>query len=274
MINVEILKVCGWEEAIKGMRNAFNSHDRSDSMYIDDVYTIGEKDRELMEKLNKNGAVHAKFLRMINVYMDITAPLYWWKEYDTYKVGTVALSESTMHCIHKNEFTIDDFSHDHLIESDSFDPMDAAFIKLNNGTEVLVDSMDLLKINIQVLNYYRQRYLDTKNKIYWWQMIQLLPSSYNQTRTVMLNYEVLHGMNYFRHSHKLDEWVEMCKKSIEKLPESQLITNKRIPDKYLEVTPDEKEILELIRNKFAISDEIKYSDIKDFINSYDGRAYK
>ena len=182
-----------------------NSWDRSDSGYKPVVvppvndreikYVIGENDLKLMRSLGKAGAVHGKYLRMINVTVDITAPLYWWKEFDTYKVGTVANSCSTMHKIHAKEFTLDDFSHEHLFES----------------------SDSVLWGVINQLNFCREAFLETKDKRYWWQMIQLLPSSYNQKRTVQLNYEVLRGMYEYRKAHKLDEWVEFCK-WIETLP--------------------------------------------------------
>ena len=205
MIKIENTDVFGFEAAIRGMRNPMNSWDRSDSGYKPVVvppvndreikYVIGENDLKLMRSLGKAGAVHGKYLRMINVTVDITAPLYWWKEFDTYKVGTVANSCSTMHKIHAKEFTLDDFSHEHLFES----------------------SDSVLWGVINQLNFCREAFLETKDKRYWWQMIQLLPSSYNQKRTVQLNYEVLRGMYEYRKAHKLDEWVEFCK-WIETLP--------------------------------------------------------
>jgi hypothetical protein len=162
-----------------------------------------------MMSLASGGPVHAKYRRMITVYLDITAPLYWWKEYDTYKVGTVANSCSTMHKIHAKEFTREDFSHEHLLD--------------DCRGSVKYSSMDLLQLAINVLNDHRERFLETKDKKYWWQMIQLLPLSYNQKRTIMLNYEVLVGMYKWRKNHKLDEWVEFCK-FIETLPFAELIT--------------------------------------------------
>ena len=209
MIKIEETEVFGWRASIRGMRNPFESWDKSDSdcssiirdngRYIEDF--IGKNDLELMKKLSKAGNDHAKFLRMINVTCDITAPLYWWKEFDTYKVGTVANSCSTMHKIHVKEFTLDDFSCEQL-----------------NSTYTSVLKFVIVNLNIARLNY-----LETKDKKYWWQMIQLLPSSYNQKRTVMLNYEVLVGMYRDRKNHKLDEWREFCQ-WIEKLPYSELIT--------------------------------------------------
>jgi hypothetical protein len=208
-----------------------NSWDKSDSFYdIEEdpspinpndfaIYRIGKNDHKLMLKLAKGGAVHAKYRRMINITCDITAPLYWWKEFDTYKVGTVANSCSTMHKIHAKEFTLDDFSHEHLIgvqgcADDWF--YDQDFGEHWSATDVL-DQMVL------VLNFYRKKYLETKDKRYWWQMIQLLPTSYNQKRTVQLNYEVLVGLYKWRKDHKLDEWHVFCD-WIKSLPYSELIT--------------------------------------------------
>lgn len=193
MIKLEKTEVFGWESVIRGMRNPMNSWDKSDSEWHkdfegDSYFTIGENDLKLMKSLSKAGTDHAKFLRMINVTVDITAPLYWWKEFDTYKVGTVANSCSTMHKIHAKEFTLDDFSHEHLTV---------------NWRE------ELLNI-IHLLNDARTGFLAYEDKLYWWQMIQLLPSSYNQKRTVQLNYQVLKSMYFARKSHKLDEWREFC----------------------------------------------------------------
>ena len=201
-----------WEIIIEGMRNPMNSWGKSDShkTHIEDVETLetsdyefflGENDRNLMVSLAKGGAVHAKYRRMIPVFLTINAPLYWWKEFDTYKVGTVANSCSTMHKIHSKEFTIDDFSRDHLNEK----------------------SMHILNITVEYLNAVRDAFLFTKDKNYWWQMIQLLPTSYNQKRTVMLNYEVLVNIYHSRKNHKLDEWRDFCD-WIETLPYSELIT--------------------------------------------------
>jgi hypothetical protein len=177
-------------EAVHGMRNPMNSWGRMDSqMYKDSeweevTFLPGDNDLTLMKNLFKAGTEHRKYLRMINVYMDITAPLYWWKEFDTYKVGTVANSCSTMHKIHDKRFTLDDFSHEHLQA-----PM-----------------VEILKHTIHGLNDARDAYLSSKDKLMWWQMIQLLPSSYNQTRTVMMNYEVVARIIEQRKNHKLDEW--------------------------------------------------------------------
>lgn len=202
MIKIEHTEVFGWDASIRGMRNPLNSWDKSDTVYgtywgeIDghkcfdnDGFVIGENDLKLMRNLAKAGSDHAKYLRMINVTMDVTAPLYWWKEFDTYKVGTVANSCSTMHKIHAKEFTLDDFSHEQLLH---------------------VGELALLRI-INTLNLNRELYLETKDKDFWWQMIQLLPSSYNQKRTVQLNYAVLWNMYKSRKNHKLDEWRTFCK---------------------------------------------------------------
>lgn len=219
MLKVENTEVMGWEAAIRGMRNPKNSWDKSDSdcsiiikdngKYIEDF--VGTNDMKLMQTLCNAGADHRKFMRMITVYADITAPLYWWKEYDTYKVGTVANSCSTMHKIAAKEFTFDDFSVERLGIVPNCDPeYEGAF----EGV-------------IMALNEARHCYLDTKDKAYWWQMIQLLPASYNQKRTVMLNYEVLANMYKSRKDHKLDEWHTFCD-WIKMLPYSELITSEEV----------------------------------------------
>lgn len=196
MIKLEKTWEFGWEAAIRGCRNPMNSWDKSDTRFNWEIgrTVIGKNDLNLMRKLAKAGDDHAKYLRMINVTVDITAPLYWWKEFDTYKVGTVANSCSTMHKIQAKEFTFDDFSHEHLYST------------LGESYE----AMDCLTDIINCLNKYRQLYLDTKDKMWWWQMIQLLPSSYNQKRTVQLNYQVLKNMYFARKHHKLDEWRTFC----------------------------------------------------------------
>lgn len=217
-----------WEAIIRGTRNPMNSWDKSDSFWqteletedmqefpISPEYIVGRKDLDLMKRLVSAGTDHRKFMRMITVYVDVTAPLYWWKEFDTYKVGTVRNSCSTMHKIAEKEFTFDDFSHEHLITYD-------------DGTEMYIGdtkyhSLDGMIFIIDLLNHYRNLYLETKDKKYWHQLIQLLPSSYNQRATLMLNYEVLANMYHSRKNHKLDEWVEFCK-WIETLPYSELIT--------------------------------------------------
>ena len=211
MIKIEKADVFGFESAIRGMRNPMNSWDKSDSGYFpvqtppcNDIsieYVVGEADLKLMKSLSKAGYDHGKFLRMINVTLDITAPLYWWKEFDTYKVGTVANSCSTMHKIHVKEFTYDDFSCEHIGNVPNFDP-------------AYEQAMEFI---IMTLNEARHCYLETKDKRYWYQMIQLLPSSYNQKRTVQLNYQVLKSMYFARKDHKLDCWRTFCS-WIETLP--------------------------------------------------------
>lgn len=201
MIQIEKTEVFGWEAAIRGMRNPMNSWDKSDSLFWPGHMQIGEKDIDLMKRLVKSGADHSKFMRFIIVTCDITAPLYWWKEYETYKVGTVSNSCSTMHKIHSKAFELDDFSHDHLT------PESEAYM------QTIVDCLETIRL----------KYVETKDKAYWYDMIQLLPSSYNQKRTVLLNYAVLRNMHHARMNHKLDEWREFCK-WIETLPQSELIT--------------------------------------------------
>lgn len=220
MINIEKVEVFGWESSIRGLRNPLNSWDKSDSKYHGGYYYIGLNDLDLMCRLVKAGTDHSKFMRMINVTFDITAPLYWWKEFDTYKVGTVANSCSTMHKIHAKEFALDDFSHEHLSGETDYLWVNA------EGEKYMCSAYDFCQITCAVLNHYRDLYLKTKAKIYWWQMIQLLPSSYNQKRTVQLNYAVLRNMYHTRKDHKLDEWREFCK-WIETLPYSELITGGR-----------------------------------------------
>ena len=241
MILIEKTQIMGLEPTIRGMRNPMNSWAKSDSNIgcehnlcencdinrelCEEMprYIVGPNDLDLMLRLARAGSVDGKFRRMIAVYVDITAPLYWWKEFDTYKVGTVANSCSTMHKIHTKDFEPEDFSHDHLMgDGEWFDVGDIHGLmeplKLPSFT-----SRELLQIIIGALNCYRKRYLETKDKLYWWQMIQLLPSSYNQKRTVMLNYEVLSNIYQHRRNHKLDEWRELCK-WIESLPYSEVIT--------------------------------------------------
>lgn len=216
MIKIENVEVFGWEAAIRGMRNPMNSWDKSDSYenytvtYEDyseirvPYYRVGAGDFALMKKLVKAGTDHSKFMRMINVTFDITAPLYWWKEFDTYKVGTVRNSCSTMHKVTSKEFTLDDFSHEQLTDS-------------------AIEQW--LEPTIEGLNIARQMYIekDGKSKAAWWQIIQLLPSSYNQRATIQLNYAVLRNIYHSRKNHKLDEWIDFCK-WIETLPYSELIT--------------------------------------------------
>lgn len=223
MINFENTSVYGWEAAIRGMRNSYNSWANSDSYetHIENQETlntatfaffIGENDLELMKQLVKAGSSHSKFMRMITVTCDITAPLYWWKEFDTYKVGTVRNSCSTMHKIQDKEFTLEDFSIEHL----------------NNI------SINDMKSTIDMLNFWREQYnVSTNNenkKNQWWQMIQLLPSSYNQRATVQLNYAVLRNMYHSRKNHKLDEWSQGFTEWVESLPYSELITEVHYAD--------------------------------------------
>lgn len=241
MLKIENTEVLGWDAAIRGMRNPKNSWEKSDSQFVRDpdygcfgacpcaelvdcdCCHVGPNDLKLMTTLRNAGTDHRKFMRMITVYLNITAPLYWWKEFDTYKVGTVANSCSTMHKITAKEFDVNDFSHEHIEELD--------------GDEYNM-SYDWLLRTVDILNYYRQKYLETKTKpmkeeakraplmkTYWWQMIQLLPSSYNQRRTILLNYEVLANIYKSRRNHKLDEWHTFCD-WIESLPYSELITGK------------------------------------------------
>ena len=194
-------------------------------------YIIGNNDHSLMQRLSNAGTEHRKYMRMMPVYVRITAPLYWWKEFDTYKVGTVANSCNTMHKIQAKEFTLEDFSCEHLLNiNDSGASFDYSCIVRNPENkneliegELVSASIECIKLTIDVLNTYRYRFLKTKNKTFWWQLIQLLPSSYNQTRNVMMNYEVLANIYRQRKNHKLDEWREFCE-WIESLPYSELIT--------------------------------------------------
>lgn len=249
MLKIENVEVMGWEAAIRGMRNPKNSWDKSDSFckpstenccgchdydkcaYIFETTgkpyrgDIGPNDLDLMTRLRNAGTDHRKFMRMIIVYLDITAPLYWWKEFDTYKVGTVANSCSTMHKIADKEFTLEDFSCEHLIDYDLYSCNEVDGPVINGAPHIGCGGLQLLNLIINVLNYYRSKYLTTKDKEYWWQLIQLLPSSYNQKRTVMLNYEVLANIYKSRKNHKLDEWHTLCE-WIETLPYSELITGK------------------------------------------------
>jgi len=229
MLKIENTEVVGWEAAVRGMRNPMNSWEKSDSFFCgsseccfsDDEcnpgcagygqgFNIGEADFDLMTRLRNSGTDHRKFMRMIVVYLDITAPLYWWKEFDTYKVGTVTNSCSTMHKIADKEFAIDDFSIEHL----------------NDDRSAEVSNLEWFEHLITHLNRDRKRFIETKDKQYWWQLIQLLPSSYNQRRTVMLNYEVLANIYKSRRNHKLDEWHTFCD-WIESLPYSGLITGNK-----------------------------------------------
>ena len=226
MIKFENTEVIGWKAAIRGMRNPMNSWEKGDSLFIRDIFCDDSDDLDLMRRLQNAGTDHRKFMRMITVYVDITAPLYWWKEADTYKVGTVANSCSTMHKIHTKEFTVEDFSCEHMYQ----------------------ETYDLFKLTIDHLNRIRNIYLhggtlrvgeatawfEAKDKEIWWQMIQLLPSSYNQKRTIMFNYEVLANIYKSRKNHKLDEWREHDESAgkgfcdwIKELPYSELIIDEK-----------------------------------------------
>ena len=256
MLKIEHTEVLGWGHAIRGMRNPMNSWEKSDSEWVFydadphsfDIstlvskYQVGPNDLDLMTRLRNAGTDHRKFMRMITVYVDLTAPLYWWKEFDTYKVGTVANSCSTMHKIAAKEFTLEDFSHEHLIDYDLYTCDESECMVLQDAPHIQCGGLQQLNLTINVLNFYRQKYLETKSKPmknetarqdlmkkYWWQIIQLLPSSYNQRRTVMLNYEVLANIYKSRRNHKLDEWHTFCD-WIEELPYSELITGPSLKD--------------------------------------------
>lgn len=232
------------EFIIEGMRNPMNSWNKTDSFNGCETYKgiskcldcdgirecgavnkyliVGENDHSLMQRLSKAGTDHRKFMRMLPVYVRITAPLYWWKEFDTYKIGTVANSCSTMHKIQAKEFTLDDFSTEHLFTEGQNVYCKSAPLEED---DLFINSNQLMLLTVEVLNQYREDFLKTKDKRYWWQMIQLLPSSYNQTRNVMMNYEVLANIYKSRKDHKLDEWRRFCK-WVEELPYSELITGK------------------------------------------------
>ena len=249
MIKFENFEVVGWEHAIRGMRNPKNSWERSDSKRckdrgdcIDCEYNIGDRepctshdndynpfvighdDLKLAMKLRNAGTDHRKFMRQIIVYVDITAPLYWWKEFDTYKVGTVANSCSTMHTIHEKEFTWDDFSVEKLLnDRDAEDPMKVPMVSHPTAPLCALSPYDIFYLTIHALNANRLMYLETKDKVYWDNMIQLLPTSYNQKRTVMMNYEVLANIYKSRKNHKLKEWHFLCDWAAA-LPYGELIT--------------------------------------------------
>lgn len=233
MIKIENTEVYGWRMAILGCRNPMNSREKSDSdFWCDDegmscpngsVY-IGPNDHKLLMNLCKGGTEESKWRRMVHVQMDVTAPLYWWKEFETYKVGTVSNSCSTMHKIHAKEFTLDDFSWEHLISSkDKEEPIMMLSQPNFEDGDFELHSSTVLYIIIEALNFYRIKFLETKDKKYWWQMIQLLPSSYNQRRTIDLNYEALAAQYRQRKDHKLDEWHQYCD-WIKTLPYSEFIT--------------------------------------------------
>ena len=230
MLKIENVEAMGWEHAIRGMRNPKNSWEKSDSEFVPGMledeqtyspahFEIGPNDRKLMMTLRNAGTDHRKFMRMITVYLDITAPLYWWKEFSTYKVGTVANSCSTMHKIHAKEFTLDDFSHEHL-NFHSIASLNNVISRLNISRKLYLYGGLTYDENGEYVQF------EAKDKYIWWQLIQLLPSSYNQKRTVMLNYEVLCNMYESRRNHKLDEWHTLCD-WMETLPYSELITGEK-----------------------------------------------
>ena len=233
MIKIEETETYGWKAAIRGMRNPKNSWDKSDSKQLPDMlmdeqtyvpahFEIGPNDLDLMTRLCNAGTDHRKFMRMIVVYCDITAPLYWWKEFDTYKVGTVANSCSTMHKIHDKRFSVDDLSREYVWD-DCIKRPKTQIVGTEDDNEYL-DDAEIFIYTIGMLNELRDMYINTKDKRYWYKMIQLLPSSYNQKRTVMLNYEVLANIYKSRKNHKLDEWHDFCD-WIKTLPYSELITD-------------------------------------------------
>lgn len=238
MIKITDTQVFGWEAAIRGMRNPMNSWAKSDSYWnykrcnrddlkvdyqLDEAFYIGVNDQNLMMRLVKAGDEHAKFMRMIHVSMDILAPLYWWKQADTYKVGFVTNSCSTMHKIQAKEFTLEDFSHEYLDDTEECVSNDPTY-RMGDFYYPEYTSLDILYLTIEALNFHRVRYLETKDKKYWWQMIQLLPDSYNQLRTCDTNYATLRKMYHQRKGHRLDEWNTMIL-WMETLPYSELITH-------------------------------------------------
>ena len=237
-----------WEIVIEGMRNPHDSWDKMDSYmtHIEDPETLetapfefflGDADQKLMENLRDGGPVHAKYRRMMPIWMTINAPLYWWKEFDTYKVGTVCNSCSTMHRIHAKEFTLDDFSHEHLIDFDEAYVSDELMPYCKN-CDTYWAAKEVLEDVIEALNFYREKFLETKDKKYWWQMIQLLPTSYNQKRTVMITYEVAANMRKWRWNHKLDEWRTLCQYLVDNLP-------------YVELTDEREDSIWDLRTKIS-----------------------
>ena len=235
-IKIENIQTMGWEGALRGMRNPLNSWDKADSDYASNIertdtniaaygtklsrydFVIGQNDLALCLKLIKAGSEHRKFLRMIHVQMDITAPLYWWKEFDTYKVATTSNSCSTMHKIAAKPFGLEDFSHEHIMHDDEGWNIEEEYAEGESPLAVL-------EYNIAVLNFYRTKYLETKDKRYWWQMIQLLPASYNQRRTVDMSMETVLNILHQRSHHKLDEWIELCDTMLKKIPYCQEFYN-------------------------------------------------
>ena len=274
MIKIENVEICGWEPTIRGMRNPLNSWAKSDSHFQfgqvfckDCVNTdknpcgqncvdVGPNDKGLMERLAKGGPAHAKYRRFITVYLDILAPLYWWKEFETYKVGTDSNSCSTMHKIADKEFTLDDFSHEHLVDQED------TYI-YSETCEEFIGSKETLMVIVNMLNEARRMYLETKDKKYWWQMIQLLPSSYNQRRTIKLNYETLYRIYHDRKGHKLDEWNEFCA-WIESLPLSEVITGPSIKDISI-ANEIMEEAMRRIVDKFARENLLTEDELKKIL---------
>lgn len=273
MIKIENVQICGWEPTIRGMRNPLNSWVKSDSKTkleswhdtSGGSFEVGPNDKGLMERLAKGGPAHAKYRRFITVYLDILAPLYWWKEFETYKVGTDSNSCSTMHKIADKEFTLDDFSHEHLVDQQD------TYV-YSETCEEFIGPKETLMVIVDMLNETRRMYLETKDKKYWWQMIQLLPSSYNQRRTIKLNYETLYRIYHDRKGHKLDEWNEFCA-WIESLPLSEVITGPSLKD-----IPICNEIMEeamrRILDKFARENLLSEEELKKIlgVKSPSGKA--
>ena len=268
MLKISNFEVLGWEHAIRGMRNPMNSWEKSDSCTQGYVWCnefcghpvsgcdkesglyLGPNDLNLMKRLCNAGTDHRKFMRMIVIYVDLTAPLYWWKEFDTYKVGTVANSCSTMHKIAEKEFTLEDFSHEHLM---AFWDQD---IPYHSNETSIYDFEQTLRVLVETLNAARRLYLETNEKQYWWQMIQLLPSSYNQKRTVMLNYEVLANIYKSRRNHKLDEWHTFCD-WIEELPYSELITGETLSNAQISQEVISESTPLFLKNSLVLKEEDK-----------------
>lgn len=309
MIKIENVQICGWEPTIRGMRNPLNSWSKSDTFCGDmqchecpdnqkcEFYHhdldggmpyrntrtnfhdyIGPNDKGLMERLAKGGPAHAKYRRFITVYLDIVAPLYWWKEFDTYKVGTDSNSCSTMHKIADKEFALDDFSHEHLVDQQD------TYV-YSETCEEFIGPKETLMVIVDMLNETRRMYLETKDKKYWWQMIQLLPSSYNQRRTIKLNYETLYRIYHDRKGHKLDEWNEFCA-WIESLPLSEVITGPKIEgkqdspwipctDENAKMPNEHEEVLCTLKEDWSLGDEkdVQYHVFEGVYKTYKEDCY-
>ena len=275
-----------WKAVIFGMRNPYNSWDKSDSGFGCDYsdqhfcticegghteacpnsfkqYKLGPNDLDLMNRLRNSGTDHRKFMRMLPVMVTITAPLYWWKEFDTYKIATVSNSCSTMHKIHAKEFTLEDFSTDRLIDYELYSCDEVDGPVLNCAPDVYCGGLQHMNLTINVLNYYRKKYLETKDKKYWWQMIQLLPSSYNQKRTIMMNFEVLANIYKSRKDHRLNEWRELCD-WIKTLPYSELITGDRNENLWIPCTDENAKMPEEGEKVLCtLKEDWSYGDEKD-----------